>query len=165
MGKVVLSILLVACYVSVSLAQVEQGDSEIQMQGAITGFEGMKVVILNVTYGYFVTPKTEIGGGPMIIHTDNDFSELTFTSLTVFGRYNFVTGSKLVPYVAGHLYQCDLFPERPLDFPDHVFLQIGGGVKYFLSKYIAYDVSSSFGVGLQTGSMNLLIFGGISAFF
>lgn len=165
MRNAIIAGLLVLLLVPMAGAQVEKGDKEIQLQGSLFSVEGVTMVTISATYGYFVTPKMEWGGGPTITHIGSDFYDQTNISLTFFGRYNFVTGEKMVPYVSGQIYQYDLSPDEPLSFTDFTFLQAGGGFKYFLNDFVAYDVSGNLGFGLGGGDISLLIFGGISAFF
>jgi hypothetical protein len=157
--------LLVLLLVPMAAAQVEKGDREIQLQGSIFTVEGVTMVTVSALYGYFVTPKMEWGGGPTISHVGSSFYDETNISLTFFGRHNFVTGEKMVPYVSGQLYQYDLSPAEGTSFTDYTYLQAGGGFKYFVSENVAYDVSGNLGFGLGGGDISLLIFGGISAFF
>jgi hypothetical protein len=165
MKKALYVLIMILCLAPLTTAQVEEGDKEIQVQGSLITFEGITAIIANFSYGYFVSPKTEIGGGPMIIYASTGDDDESNISLTFFGRYNFVTGEKVVPYVGGQIYQFDISPEEPMDFTDFTFLQVGGGFKYFISDNLAYDVSGNLGFGLGGGDVSFIIFGGLSAFF
>jgi len=165
MKKALYVLILILCLASFTTAQVEEGDKEVQVQGSLIAFEGMTAIIGTFMYGYFVTPKTEIGGGPMIIYASYDGDDNSNISLTFFGRYNFVTGEKTVPYLSGQIYQFDISPEEPMSFTDFTFLQVGGGIKYFISDNLAYDVSGNLGFGLGGGDVSFIVFGGLSAFF
>ena len=165
MKKIIVLTITLLCLAAVTNAQVEEGDQEIRMAGTITSFEGVTIALIAINYGYFLTEKTEIGGGPIITYLGSDYFDMTNISLTFFGRHNFVTGEKLVPYIGGQIYQYDLSPDEPFSFTDFTFLQVGGGFKYFIRENIAYDVSGNLGIGLGGGDVVMLIYGGISAFF
>ncbi|MDD5426284.1 MAG: hypothetical protein PHN52_07375 [candidate division Zixibacteria bacterium] len=165
MKKIIYAGILILCLVSISGAQVEQGDKEIQVQGSLIAFEGMTVILVNFIYGKFITPNVELGGGPMVIYASSGDDDDSNISLTLFGRYNFVTGEKIVPYLSSQIYQFDISPEEPADFIDYTFLQVGGGLKYFVSDNLAYDVSGNLGIGLGGGDVSFIIYGGLSAFF
>ena len=165
MKKALYAVILILCLASITNAQIERGDKEIQLQGSLITFEGITAIIANFMYGKFITPNTEIGGGPMIIYASAGDDDASNISLTLFGRYNFVTGEKTVPYLSGQLYQFDISPEDPMDFIDFTFLQVGGGIKYFVSDNLAYDVSGNLGIGLGSGDVSFIVYGGLSAFF
>ncbi|MBN1212129.1 MAG: hypothetical protein JXA92_06080 [candidate division Zixibacteria bacterium] len=165
MKKALYAVILILCLAPLTTAQVEEGDKEVQVQGSLIAFEGITAIIGTFMYGYFVTPNTEIGGGPMIIYASYEGEGESNISLTLFGRYNFVSGEKVVPYLSGQIYQFDISPEEPMDFTDFTFLQVGGGFKYFVSDNLAYDVSGNLGFGLGGGDVSFILYGGLSAFF
>ena len=165
MKKALYAVILILCLAPLTTAQVEEGDKEIQAQGSLIAFEGVTAILANFTYGVFVSPQLELGGGPMIIYASMEGDDESNISLTFFGRYNFVTGEKLVPYLSGQIYQFDISPEEPMDFTDFTFIQVGGGFKYFVNENLAYDVSGNLGFGLGGGDVSFIMFGGLSYFF
>ncbi len=144
--------------------QVEKGDREIQISGTLVSIEDVSVLMLNGIYGYYYTEKLELGGGPTITRTSFFGYDDTNVSLTLFGRYNLTARDKMVPYLSGQYYQYDLSPDEPLGFFDFSFIQVGGGIKYFVNEYIAYDVSGNLGFSLGGGDTVFLLVAGISAF-
>jgi hypothetical protein len=159
--------ILVAVLVIVAqpcLAQMEKGDREVQAAGSIYSAEGFTVINLHGTYGYYVKPNLQIGGGPTITRISFLGFSTTTVGLTLFGRHYFTTAEKMVPYLSAQWYQFDLSPEEPLSFTDVAYVQVGAGAKYFVNEYIAWDVSANLGFGLGGGTAFLLV-GGLSAFF
>ena len=143
--------------------QVEKGDREIQANGTLITMENMTMINITGLYGYYYTEKLEFGGGPSITHVSiSGFDGETNLSITMFGRYNFTARDKLVPYVSGQWYQFDLSPEEPMGFFDYSFLQLGGGFKYFLNEYVAYDISGNMGISVGGGDVSFIIVAGIS---
>ncbi len=161
---ILLFLALVLVSGNLSAQQIEQGDREIQAAGYFIAFEGISVMTITATYGYYKTEKLEIGGGPVLTRVDYGFGSNTTLSLTAFGRYHLTARDKLVPYFSGQYYQFDISPEYG-DFLDYAFVQGGGGFKYFLNEYIAYDISGNLGFSFGTGDFSFIMVAGISAFF
>ena len=91
-------------------------------------------------------------------------SQTDFSSV-FFGRYYFNSTTKTVPYLAAQWYQSDFTPEESFSFTDFSFIQAGGGIKFFINEFVAYDVSGSYGFGLgNAGRGNFLIMTGVSVF-
>ena len=157
------AILLIAS--SANAQFIEQGDREIQAAAYLFTVSGVTLINLSGTYGYYYTEKLELGGGPTITHINFGFGSNTTVGLTAFARHNFTAREQVVPYISGQLYQYDLAPESPLGFADFMFLQVGGGFKYFLNEYIAYDVSGNLGFSIGGGDTSFLIVAGLSAIF
>ncbi|MBN2183955.1 MAG: hypothetical protein JW746_01370 [Candidatus Krumholzibacteriota bacterium] len=157
-----LAVLLISGNLS---AQIEKGDREIQASGFFIAFEGITMMTVSGTYGYYKTEKLEIGGGPVLSRIDFGFGSSTTLSLTAFGRYHLTARDKLVPYLSGQWYQFDVSPEEPASFLDYSFVQGGGGFKYFINEFIAYDVSGNLGFSFGSGSFSFIMVAGISAFF
>jgi hypothetical protein len=145
-------------------AQVEQGDKEVQFAGSLYSAEGFTVINLMSVYGYYIRPNIEIGAGPSITRFDFAGYSSTTVGATFFGRYYFTSKTNLVPYLSGQWYQFDLAPEDPLSFSDVAYIQVGGGAKYFVNEYIAWDGSANLGFGLGGGTAFLMQVG-LSAFF
>ncbi len=161
---IVILVLLVSIG-SVSAQQVEKGDREVQVNAFFFAVSGISILNLSGTLGYYKTERLEIGCGPSISRIDFGIGSNTTIGLTGFARYSFTARDKIVPYISGQLYQYDISPEEPMGFADYSFLQCGGGFKYFLNEYIAYDVSGNLGFSLGGGDVSFLAVAGLSAFF
>lgn len=146
------------------MAQMEKGDRELQASASMYAAGGFTLINITGTYGYFIKPRLQIGGGPNITRMAGYGFSNTTLGLSFFGRHYFTTTEKLVPYVAVQWYQFDLAPGDGVSFTDVAYLQVGGGAKYFINEYIAWDVSANFGFGLGGGT-SFLLAGGLSAFF
>ena len=165
MKKVLILLMSLLMLVSVAYSQVEKGDSEVQLKGSIVAMESITMMFVQGTYGYFYSPNFEVGLGPTITYFDFwGFDETTLGS-SIFARYNFVKNTKQVPYLSGQLYQSDFSPAIGTSFTDYTFIQVGGGIKFFVNEYVCYDVSANYGFGLGDIGGALLISGGLSAFF
>ena len=146
-------------------AQIEKGDREIQASGFFIAFEGITMLTISGTYGYYRTDKLEIGGGPTLSRIDYSFGSNTSLSLTLFGRYHLTARDKVVPYLSAQWYQFDIAPEGSASFFDYSFVQGGGGFKYFINEFVAYDVSGNLGFSFGSGSFSFIMVAGISAMF
>ena len=146
-------------------AQIEKGDREIQASGFFITFDGMTMMTISGTYGYYRTDKLEIGGGPVLTYIGYSSDSNTNVSLTAFVRHHFTARDKVVPYVSGQWYQFDISPEEPAGFFDYSFVQGGGGFKYFVNEFVAYDVSGNLGFSFGSGSFSFIMVAGISAMF
>jgi hypothetical protein len=164
MKKLLILTVLVVVAAQPALGQMEQGDKEVQFAGSLYSAEGFTMINLLGTYGVQIKPNLQIGGGPTITRISAfGFSETTIGA-SFFVRKYFQQTGKVVPYIAGQWYQFDLAPQEPLSFTDAAYLQVGGGLKYFVNEYVAWDVSANLGFGLGGGTAFLLV-GGLSAFF
>jgi len=164
MNKFLILVVLLAILTQSCLAQMEKGDREVQFAGSVYSANGFSMTNLLGTYGYYLKSDLQIGAGPTITHfSAGDFSSTTI-GLSLFARHYFTTTEKMVPYLSGRWYQYDLSPDEPLSFTDAAYLQVGGGIKYFVNEYVAWDVSANLGFGLAGGTSFLLV-GGLSAFF
>lgn len=159
------TVLAALLFVPSVMAQAEQGDREVQFAGSIYAAESFTMINLTGVYGYYIRDYIEIGGGPMITHMEAYGFDNTTIGGVFFGRYYFSTVSRSVPYLSGQWYQYDFAPDDPMSFFDASNLQVGGGIKYFINEYIAWDASANLGINLGGGDVVLLIIGGLSAFF
>ena len=144
---------------------IEKGDRELQASAYFFSVSGVTLINLSGVYGYYYTEKLGFGGGPTITHIDFGFGSDTTLGLTAFARYSFSSRDRIVPYVSGQWYQFDIAPEDPVGFADMMFIQVGGGFKYFLNEHIAYDVSGNIGFSMGGGDASFLGVAGISAMF
>lgn len=147
-----------------TMAQVEQGDKEVQLLGSIIVIEDASLWLLMGSYGVFVTPKTELGVGPSIWHAEVYGFGTTVFGATFFGRHHFTVAQKQVPYISALWNQGDFDPEFG-DFFDYSYVQFGAGMKFFISEHVAYDASANLGFSLGLGTAVMTIMGGLSAFF
>jgi hypothetical protein len=164
MRQLLCLILVMIVLPGAALCQIEKGDREIQASASFQAMEDVSMLILSGTYGYYYSDKLQLGGGPVITYTEVFGYDTSTLGLRLFARHNFTARDKIVPYIGGQFYQHDISPDEPLGFLDYSFIQFGGGFKYFVNEYIAYDVSGNIGISLGGGEANLLILAGISAF-
>ena len=165
MKKILLMVLAIFIIPGAALCQqIEKGDREVQATASFMSMDNISMLILSGTYGYFYSEKLQLGAGPVITHTEAFGFDDTTIGLKLFVRHNFTARDRLVPYIAGQWYQHDISPDDPIGFLDLSFIQFGGGFKYFVNEYIAYDISGNIGISLGEGETNLLIVAGISAF-
>jgi hypothetical protein len=160
-----IAVLAVVLTASSAMAQIEKGDREIQATGYLFTVSGITMLNLSGIYGYYYSDKLELGGGPSLMILDYGFGRDTKLGLTFFGRYYFTARDKLVPYAGAQWYQYDIAPDEPLGFFDMSFVQGGGGFKYFVNKYIAWDVSGNLGFSLGSGDVSFIAVAGVSAIF
>jgi len=159
---VVLAVVLMA---STAMAQIEKGDKEIQANGYLFAMSGITMLNLSGIYGYCYTDKIQFGGGPTLSIDHSEFGSTTTLGLTFFGKYYFTARNKLVPYASAQWYQYDIAPKEPAGFFDFTFIQGGGGFKYFVNEYIAWDVSGNLGFSLGDGDVGFITKAGLSAIF
>jgi hypothetical protein len=173
MKKKLLILICILCMSSVAFGQVEKGDTEIQFMGYIASISDLTTGSIQVSIGYYFTPKLQIGIGPAVTIMSYTFIdywgiELTETevelSSTLFGTYNFSTSERLVPYVTATWYQLTYDIPELLDFTDFSFITAGGGLKYFLNENVAVNSSLMYGFSLGGGDGLLLLFSGLSVF-
>ncbi len=148
---------------SPAMAQIEKGDMEVQASGSMFVVSGLTSIDLRCVLGFSVTDQIQLGFGPSLTVSDYEVGSDTVFGSTFFGRYYFNAVNKWVPYVSGQLYQYDIAPEEPLEFFDCTYIQGGGGFKYFVNEYIAWDLSANLGLSLGSGDVNFFILAGLSA--
>lgn len=167
--SILLLVVLLLIASSANAQYIEQGDREIQFFGSFFAVSGMKMFNLSGLYGYYKTDKLEFGGGPSINYMSYSGFGISESSTTVgataFVRLNLTAKDKVIPFVGAQWYQYDLAPEEPLGFTDLSYIQFGGGFKYFLNEYIAYDFSGNMGFGLTGGDVSFLGMAGVAALF
>jgi hypothetical protein len=157
--------LAIVLMTSSAMAQIKKGDREIQANGFLFTVSGITMVNLSGTYGYCYTDKLQLGGGPSLTIFDYGFGSSTSLGFTLFGKYYFTARNKLVPYASAQWYQYDIAPDEPVGFFDMTFIQGGGGFKYFVNEYIAWDVSGNLGFSLGGGDVAFIAKAGLSAIF
>ena len=165
MRHLLIGILAAIMLCTSAAAQVQKGDKEVQFLASIISVESITIFTAMFSYGVMVTPKLELGVGPMISHISVYFFDDTRFSMAFFGRYNFSVQTKTVPYVSGQWYQFDFAPDEPFGFFDYSYFQVGAGVKFFVNPHVAYDFSGNLGFALGGGTGVTTLMGGLSYFF
>lgn len=109
------------------------GVQELGLSGRLN-WENDTIYNFGISYGRFLTANWEIGvsGGFSGINGNNNYSA------GVFGEYNFLTGTKWVPFIRGTLGY-----SRPDAASNSGTAGLDFGVKYFLSSNLA--ITGSFG--------------------
>ncbi len=87
---------------------------------------------LDVSYGRFLTANWQVGVQASLTGVN---SEKTY-GLGVFGEYNFLTGTKWVPFVRGTVSYV-----HPNDADDTAAFGLDGGIKYFMRSNLAISAS------------------------
>jgi hypothetical protein len=113
------------------LPMLAPGVQELSLSGRLN-WEDSTAYNFDVSYGRFITSNWLIGvqAGLTGINSDKDYS------LGVFGEYNFLTGTRWVPFVrAGVGYS------HPDQGDDSAFVGVDGGIKYFMRSNLAIFAS------------------------
>jgi hypothetical protein len=166
-------------------SQAQKGDQEILVSGIFfvqSGDYGNSATISgNLSYGIFVTDTLQIGAGPTISYSYNDYGDafsdysdifdyedlgleehdLT-VDLNLFLRQHFLKeGSRAVYYVGGEVYLRDIFASNKSSdsslslpgssFAERVYLRPAVGLKYYFLERAAFDVNIGYGFGLKKG--------------
>ena len=159
-----------------SMAQQQQGDVELQLQGSyFTTFAtdvSVNVGTIAGKFAPFITDNIQIGVGPTLtitttkvaavapvtgVTTTKSSTTVTFGS-TAFVTYSFLMkDSRAVPYVGASYYKVDFS-----NASERGWLGVNGGMRYFFTKRTSFDVSATFLKTLSEqgrGSMLLFAFG------
>ena len=173
MKRIISVVLVFLLWTMNSFAQVEKGDSEIGFMGYYSTMVGSQsnaggTGSIQFSYGYFITPKFQIGIGPQVTFSqcyDESGTEVSL-SASAFFNFNLMTASKTIPYLFGQWYQSDFSPANG-NFTDWSFLNVGFGVRNFFTEYAALNSAVSYGFSLASASDMglLLIMTGLSFFF
>jgi len=185
--RILLVLVLLMALFSFAFSQVEQGDKEILFSGTLTSIVGIENysamnIMLNLSYGYFVTDNLQLGIGPMLSYSrtktinpshspyDEDeevINEETNVSGYAFFNFNFSTSGKTVPYISGQWYQFKFKPEEGRKFSDYSYANIGIGVRNFITEYAALNTSANYGFSLSKDTEGgiLLVTTGLSLIF
>jgi hypothetical protein len=136
MKKTMLVLMLSLLITLPALAQQEQGDTELQLQGSLSlglDDEFKNAGSANAIYGRFFTERQEIGGALRVnFNSDGDLSG----AAGPFYRYNFLTGGKTVPYVGAAV--AATFGEYQ---GGDIQLDLEGGARWFLARNMAFTLS------------------------
>ena len=113
------------------LPMLAPGVQELSLGGHLN-WEDSTSYSFDISYGRFITSNWLIGAqaGLTGVNSDKDYR------LGVFGEYNFLTGTKWVPFIrAGVGYS------HPDQGDDSAFLGVDAGLKYFLRSNLAIFAS------------------------
>jgi hypothetical protein len=173
MKRIVILLICFLCLTVLASGQVEQGDTEVQFLGYLASGSDMTMGTVQALLGYYLTPKLQFGIGPGVTITSYSYpdfngnpvteTEVDFSSM-FFGTYNFSTSKQLVPYISATWYQNSFDIPEGQSFTDFAFITAGGGVKYFLSEYVAINSSMLYGFSFGNGDGLILLYGGLSVF-
>lgn len=159
-----LSVLVLMC-AGTAFGQQEKGDVELQLVGSYFRTVGTDFSFGSGTVsgriGYYFTNNFELGAGPTLTITTTTspqtlagFDPVTFQPIysgggsetkTTFGSYIFFVYSfltknaKLVPYLGAQYFKQDFS-----DSEDKGSVGINGGVKYFFTKKVAFDLAGNY---------------------
>lgn len=118
-------------YDSEGLPMLAPGVQELSLSGRLN-WEDSTAYNFDVSYGRFITSSWLVGveAGITGINSDKDYR------VGVFGEYNFLTGTKWVPFVRGGV---GYF--RPDQGDDSATLGLDAGIKYFMRSNLAIFAS------------------------
>lgn len=118
-------------YGSDGLPMLAQGVQELSLSGRLN-WEDNTAYNFDISYGRFINSNWLVGvdAGITGINSDKDYR------LGVFGEYNFLTGTKWVPFI-----RAGLGYSRPDQGDDSVFLGSDVGIKYFMRSNLAIFAS------------------------
>lgn len=113
------------------LPMLAPGVQELSLSGRLN-WEDSTAYNFDISYGRFITSNWLIGvqAGITGINSDKDYR------LGVFGEYNFLTGTKWVPFV-----RAGLGYSRPDQGDDSAYLGADVGIKYFMRSNLAIFAS------------------------
>lgn len=146
-----MSIVVLASFATLALAQASEGDKEILLNGNVTsafgGNTGTSVTAgsLSTGLGYYFTDRVELFGSLGLSITKQALAGTSVDAGTgVSFRYNFTQPDvKTVPYV-GFAYALNSV-RRP---KDSSFVEPNAGLKYYLRPKVALDLNVSYGHAL-----------------
>lgn len=172
MKKITYLLLLLLFLSTIVYSQgIERGDSEVLINAFYFTNVGTDYSYgsgnITGSYGYYFTNNLQIGIGPgLSIYTQEDEVETDFSG-QLFTNYNFSTTAKTIPYIKGSYYQATFDIDDDRDFTDYGYVQIGAGMKNFISENIALDSSVTYGFSLAENAEggSLLMQSGLSLIF
>lgn len=149
---------------------LERGDSELSFMGFYAKIVGTEMDMpgigsFKLAYGYFVTRNIQIGAEPqLLIYPGFMGGTDTIFSFSLYGSYNFLTGSKFIPYVTVKWYQDEVVPGD--DLLEDAYVTFGGGFRNFFNEYAALNTSITYGFNLGgMGETVFTIMSGVSFIF
>ena len=113
------------------LPMLAPGVQELSLSGRLN-WEDSTAYNFDISYGRFITSNWLVGveAGITGINSDKDYR------VGVFGEYNFLTGTKWVPFVRGGVGYT-----RPDQGDDSATLGLDAGIKYFMRSNLAVFAS------------------------
>jgi hypothetical protein len=140
-------------------AQARKGDSEILVNGyllAQTGEFGYRMITTTFNYGYYLSDRIQVGGGPSISYYGSEGDNSVMLNLNAFGRKYFLKrGRKYAFYTGAELFWYNAFSSGSTGY-----LRPFGGVKYYLGRGSKAAFDANIGVGTDfKGAMFYGIFG------
>ena len=114
-----------------NLPMLDTGVQELSLGGRLN-WEDNTDYSFDISYGRFVTPNWLIGANAGITGVNSDKSYRA----GVFAEYNYLTGTKWVPFVRGGVGYA-----RPNEGDDSAFVGLDAGVKYFMRSNLAIYAS------------------------
>lgn len=118
-------------YVEDGLPILAPGVQELRLNGGLNWTDDT-AYNLDISYGRFLTANWQVGvqGSITGVNSDQNYG------LGVFGEYNFLTGTKWVPFIRGTVSYL-----RPNVGDDTAAFGLDGGVKYFMRSNLAISAS------------------------
>jgi hypothetical protein len=113
------------------LPMLAAGVQELSLGGQLN-WESSTTYSFDISYGRFLTSNWLVGvqAGLTGINSDKDYR------VGIFGEYNFLTGTKWVPFV-----RAGLGYTRPDEGDDSAFVGMDAGIKYFMRSNLAIFAS------------------------
>jgi len=122
-------------FVGDGLPMLAPGVQELGLSGRLN-WDDDTLYNFNISYGRFLTSNWLVGAraGVSGVNSNKDYN------IGVFGEYNFLTGTKWVPFIGA-----DLGYKRPYEGSNSGILGAYGGVKYFMRSNLAIFASTGGG--------------------
>ncbi|HLS28546.1 MAG TPA: outer membrane beta-barrel protein [Opitutales bacterium] len=143
-------------------AAVRQGSVELGFSGAYSRLRvadsKVRLRLLDVSAGYFVTPEVQISGMGGYLHSKIDGEKMKALTLGAGLDYHFMTRTQFVPYVGGALRWAD-FDAGAFSKDDWAW-ELRAGAKQFLNRntaikyqisYLEFDDVSIHGTNFSVG--------------
>jgi len=155
-----ISIVLVLCmlFPVLSFAQINEGDTELDVLGgysrtSIKDFTTITNVSIKLGLAKSISQNVQLGIQPLWTYAkvkyEKNFwgyygpassSNGTFGA-TAFLKFNIITETKWVPFLTAQLQIDDVNPEGSAGMTDVMSLNLGGGVRYFITERAALNVT------------------------
>jgi hypothetical protein len=131
---------------------LDDGTQELSVAGTIDIPESDEIDYdIDGSYGYFIRDGLEIG----VEVSGSDIDGADRLEIGGFTEYNFRRDQMLVPYVGGGLglvsadFDETIELDTPIDGEDGAVFNIEGGVKFFLTPYMAISTAIDFSVSTE----------------
>jgi len=162
MKKIIIFVLIIILSnIGVSYAQVKKGTKEIGAAGTLSFIENFNFYTFVTTFGYFVTPKIQLGltGIGVESSSEEDIDMKTY-SLGLHMKYHFYKeGQIVVPYLGGQagiktypkinveieMYNDEVTETKTSTETGTSFFWGGiGGLKFFLTENISFNLEANY---------------------